>query len=125
MDYNMAIAELKTRQSAEAIAIVKLDERVSRHDEIIEFLANSVATREDFAGLRSDLRERDEIAAERMDYYRERLLEMERKHAEDLANRASQVTANEGKFNRRMTWAMTIMFLGELILGWMGLHHGK
>lgn len=121
----MAIAELKTRQSAEAIAIVKLDERVSRHDEIIEFLANSVATREDFAGLRSDLRERDEIAAERMDYYRERLLEMERKHAEDLANRASQVTANEGKFNRRMTWAMTIMFLGELILGWMGLHHGK
>jgi len=128
----MAITELRSRQAAAEVAIVNLNERVTKHDEIIEFLAtsvefltNSVATREDFAGLRGDLRERDEIAAERMDYYRDRLLEMERKHADDLASRASQATSNEGKFNRRMTWAMTIMFLGELILGWMGLHHGK
>jgi hypothetical protein len=125
MDYDMAIAELKSRQAATDAAVAKLDERVTKHDEIIEFLMGSVATKEDFAGLRGDLRERDEIAAERMDYYRDRLLEMEKKHAADLANRAEQTTANEGKFNRRMSWAMVIMFVGELVLGWLGLHHGK
>lgn len=105
----MAISELRTRQDAASIAILKLDERVTKHDEIIEFLMGSVSTKEDFAGLRSDLRERDEIAAERMDYYRERLISIEEKHA-------AQATANEGKFNRRMSWGMLFLFVIDVVL---------
>ena len=58
MDYEMAIAELKTRKDAASIAILRLDERVTQHDEIIGVLVDSLATKDDIAALRGDLRER-------------------------------------------------------------------
>ncbi|PYE21326.1 hypothetical protein C7410_115169 [Paraburkholderia silvatlantica] len=54
----MAIAELKVRQDAASEAIEKLDQRVTRHDEIISELRTAiaqVATKEDVAALRSDI----------------------------------------------------------------------
>lgn len=105
----MAIAELKTRKDPVAIAIVTIDQRVTKTEEIIEFLTDSIPTKEDFAGLRSDLRERDEIAAERMDHYRERIVTLEERHA-------AQSTANEGRFNRRMSWGMLFLFVIDVVL---------
>jgi predicted nucleic acid-binding Zn-ribbon protein len=128
MDYDMAIAELKTRRDAASIAIVKLDERVTKHDEIIEVLVDSLATKDDIAGLRTDLRERDELAAERMDHYRERIMSLEEKHAAELASRAAQATASEGRFNRRMSWGMLILFVVDVVLVVLqmkGSGHGK
>jgi len=117
----MAIAELRTRQSAEAIAIVKLDERVSKHDEIIKVLTESLATKDDIADLRSDIRERldrDELLDERLDHQRQRIAELE-------AERKEKKSADEHSFNRRMSWAMLAMFLWECVLTWVGMHHGK
>jgi hypothetical protein len=129
MDYDMAIAELKTRRDAASIAIVKLDERVTKHDEIIEVLIDSLATKDDIGGLRSDLRERDELAAERMDYYRERIVAIEERHAAELANRAAQATASDGRFNRRMSWGMLLLFVIDVVLVALQLKdsitHGK
>lgn len=121
MNYDMAIAELKNRADATDKAIVCLDERVSEHDQIIATLCESLATKEDIAGLRSDLRERlerDELLDERIAMYRQQVDDMRSDQAEKKA-------ARETHFNRRMSWAMVALFLGELILGWMGLHHGK
>lgn len=121
MDYEMAIAELKTRKDAASIAILKLDERVTQHDELIGVLTESLATKEDIAALRSDLRERldrDELLEERMALQSQRI--------DDLRlDRAEEDAARETRFNRRMSWAMVALFLGELVLGWLGLHHGK
>lgn len=114
MDYDMAIAELKKRADATDSAIERLDERVTKHDEIIAALCESLATKEDIAALRGDLRERldrDELLDERIAMYRQQVDEMRSSH--------------ETRFNRRMSWAMVALFLGELVLGWLGLHHGK
>jgi len=121
MDYDMAIAELRTRQSAEAIAIVKLDERVSKHDEIIKVLTESLATKDDIADLRNDIRERldrDELLDERLDHQRQRIAELEAESKEKSAQK-------EHSFHRKMSWAMLAMFLWECILTWVGMHHGK
>lgn len=121
MDYDMAIAELRKRESAEAIAIVKLDERVSKHDDIIKVLTESLATKDDIADLRNDLRERldrDELLDERLDHQRQRMKELEEAQKEKSA-------AKEHSFNRNMSWAMLAMFLWECILTWIGTHHGK
>lgn len=121
MDYDMAIAELKTRKDATAVAILKLDERVTQHDEIIGVLTESLATKEDIAALRNDIRERldrDELLDERMALQSQRLDDIRSDQAEKNA-------ARETRFNRRMSWAMVGLFIGELILGWFGLHHGK
>lgn len=110
----MAIAELKTRQDAASIAILKLDERVTQHDEIIGVLTESLATKEDIAALRGDLRERlerDDLLDERIAMYRQQVDEIR--------------TGHETRFNRRMSWVMVALFIGELVLGWLGLHHGK
>lgn len=110
----MAIAELKTRKDAASIAILKLDERVTQHDEIIGVLTESLATKEDIADLRADLRERldrDGLLDERIAMYRQQVDDMRAGH--------------ETRFNRRMSWAMVALFVGELILGWFGLNHGK
>lgn len=117
----MAIAELKTRKDAASIAILKLDERVTQHDEIISVLTESLATKDDIAGLRADLKERldrDELLDERIAMYRQQVDDMRADRAEESATR-------ETRFNRRMSWAMVALFLGELILGWFGLRHGK
>jgi len=117
----MAIAELKTRKDAASVAILKLDERVTQHDEIIGVLVDSLATKDDIKGLRDDLRERldrDELLEERMAIQSQRI--------DDLrSDRAEEDAARETRFNRRMSWAMVALFVGELILGWLGLHHGK
>lgn len=58
MDQNMAIAELRARQDATDDAIHKLDERVTRHDEIIGELRAAiatVATKDDISALRQDI----------------------------------------------------------------------
>jgi hypothetical protein len=58
MDQNMAIAELRTRADQTDAAIQKLDERVTRHDEIIGQLREAlarVATKDDVAALRADI----------------------------------------------------------------------
>lgn len=58
MDQNMAIAELRARQDATDDAIQKLDERVTRHDEIIGSLREAVAkvaTKDDVTALRDDI----------------------------------------------------------------------
>lgn len=54
----MLIAELRARADATDDAIEKLDERVTRHDEIIAGLREAVAkvaTKEDVAALRDDI----------------------------------------------------------------------
>ena len=117
----MAIAELKKRADATESAIERLDERVTKHDEIIAALCESLATKEDVAALRGDLRERldrDELLDERIAMYRQQVDDMRADRAEESATR-------ETRFNRRMSWAMVALFIGELILGWLGLHHGK
>lgn len=117
----MAIAELKKRADATDNAIERLDERVTKHDEIIAALCESLATKEDIAELRSDLRERldrDELLDERIAMYRQQVEDMR-------SDRAEENSARETRFNRRMSWAMVALFVGELILGWLGLHHGK
>lgn len=120
-DHSVAIAELRTRRSAEAVAIVKLDALVSRHDDIIKVLTESLATKDDIADLRNDLRERldrDELLDERLDHQRQRMKELEEAQKEKSA-------AREHSFNRRMSWAMAAMFLWECVLTWIGTHHGK
>lgn len=116
----MAIDELKRRADATDVAIVKLDERVTRHDEIIAVLCESLATKEDIASLRADLRERfdrDEFLHERLDHYGKRVGELETEKSENQA-------AGEHRFNRRMSWAVLVLFVGEVVLGWLGLRHG-
>lgn len=54
----MAIAELRARQDATDNAIERLDERVTRHDEIISSLREAVAkvaTKDDISELRKDI----------------------------------------------------------------------
>lgn len=124
----MAIAELKTRKDATAVAILKLDERVTQHDEIIGVLTESLATKEDIAALRNDLRERldrDELLDERMALQSQRLDDIRSDQADIRSDQAEKNAARETRFNRRMSWAMVGLFIGELILGWFGLHHGK
>lgn len=53
-----AIAELRARQDAADGAIERLDERVTRHDEIISSLREAVAkvaTKDDISALRQDV----------------------------------------------------------------------
>lgn len=61
MDQQMAaIAELRARQEATDNAIERLDERVTRHDEIISSLREAVAkvaTKDDITELRKDINE--------------------------------------------------------------------
>ncbi|WP_217589720.1 putative holin-like toxin [Burkholderia sp. GbtcB21] len=55
-----AIAELRARQEATDNAIERLDERVTRHDEIISSLREAVAkvaTKDDITELRKDINE--------------------------------------------------------------------
>lgn len=57
----MLIAELKARQDATDEVIEKLDQRVTRHDEIIADLREAcakVATKDDIALLRKDIGEK-------------------------------------------------------------------
>lgn len=124
----MAIAELKKRADATDMAIERLDGRVTKHDEIIAALCESLATKEDIAALRGDLRERldrDELFDERLDHYRDRIKVLEgddderktdKKHAESM----------------RVSWVTVVLVAGEFVLGaavawlgWLGLHHGK
>lgn len=56
----VAIAELRARADATDNAIERLDERVTRHDEIIASLREAVAkvaTKDDIADLRKDINE--------------------------------------------------------------------
>jgi hypothetical protein len=110
MDYEMAIAELKTRKDAASIAILRLDEKVAQHDDI---LVDSLATKEDIAGLRSDLRERldrDDLIDEKLAHYQERLKQVE---SDDKEERA----AAEHRHQRRMNWAVVVLFVVEIAQG--------
>jgi chromosome segregation ATPase len=121
MDQHMAeIAELRKRVDVHQEIITRHDTHIARLDELMTELRESLATKEDIAGLRSDLRERldrDELLDERLDHYRQRIVDLE-------AQRAASVSAKENRFNRRMSWAMVALFVGELILGWMGMRRG-
>jgi hypothetical protein len=113
MDYDMAIAELKTRRDAASIAIVKLDEKVAQHDDIIGVLVDSLATKEDIAGLRSDLRERldrDDLIDEKLAHYQDRLKQVESVDKEERA-------AAEHRHQRRMNWAVVVLFVVEIAQG--------
>lgn len=124
----MAIAELKTRKDAASIAILKLDERVTQHDEIIGVLTESLATKEDIAGLRADLRERldrDSLFDERLDHYRDRIKILE---VEDEERKTDKKHAE----SMRVSWLTVVLVAGEFVLGaavawlgWLGLHNGK
>jgi chromosome segregation ATPase len=110
--------ELHEADKRQQAAIEALQESIERHekhlerlDECMEEMRSTLATREDIRDLRADLRDR-------FDHYRERITQIEGEHDERDAKR-------ESRFNRRMSWAMVALFVGELVLGWLGLRgHG-
>lgn len=117
----MAITELKKRADATDDAIARLDERVTKHDEIIAVLCDSLATKDDIASLHSAIRERhgrEDLQDERIDFYKQQL---------DALHAAQTQESHQGdsRFNRRMSWAMLAMFVWECGLTWIGMKHGK
>lgn len=104
----MAIAELKRRADTTDTALARLDERVTQHDAIIAALTESIATKDDIAGLREDLRAREALH-ERLDTYRDRLADMER---EDQERDDNKKHAEGMSINRLVVW----LFVGELVI---------
>lgn len=118
--HESAIAELRAGLQEQRELIARHDQHIKRLDDFMGELRESLATKEDIAGLRADLRERldrDELLDERLDHYRQRIVDLE-------SEKAERANEHESRFNRRMSWAMVALFLGELVLGWMGLRHG-
>lgn len=102
--HEQAIEELRD-------AIERHEKHLERLDECMEEMRSTLATREDIRDLRADLRDR-------FDHYRVRMDAIEGQHDDHAAQR-------ESRFNRRMSWAMVALFVGELVLGWLGLRgHG-
>lgn len=93
------------------------DKHILQLDSFMRELRDTLATKEDIAGLRTDLQERDEFVSERIDHYRNRIVDIEQEKSDEVANK-------ETKFNRRMSWAMVALFVGEIIIGYLGLRHG-
>jgi chromosome segregation ATPase len=118
--HEAAIAELRAGLREQRELISKHDQHIKRLDDFMTELRESIATKEDIAGLRSDLRERldrDELLDERLDHYRQRIVDLE-------TERTEKVASKETRFNRLMSWAMIALFIGEIVIGWLGLRHG-
>lgn len=111
--HEAAIAELRAGLMEQRAIISRHDEHIGQLDEFMRELRESIATKEDIAALRSDLREREGLH-ERLDHYRERLSEIEDddKHAQGM------------KINRLVVW----LFVGELAIAgsqlWFMVRHG-
>lgn len=119
-EHAAAIEELRRNVQQHDDVIKRHDTHIRRLDEFMSELRETLATKEDISGLRSDLRERldrDELLDERLDHYRQRIVDLE-------AQRAERTAYSETKFNRRMSWVMIALFVGEIVIGWMGLRHG-
>jgi vacuolar-type H+-ATPase subunit I/STV1 len=118
-----AIEELRRNVRDHQEILGRHDRHISQLDTFMAELRDTLATKEDIAGLRADLRERlerDEFMVERLDHYKTRLDEVETEKAEVK-------TARETKFNRRMSWAMVVLFLMEIAQGVAqikGIFHG-
>jgi chromosome segregation ATPase len=121
MKHEAAIAELRAGQKELRDLGSRHDAHIKLLDDMMVELRETLATKEDIAGLRSDLRERldrDELLDERIDHYRQRIVDLE-------VERAEKAAARDSRFNRGMSWAMIALFVGEILLGWLGLRHGK
>lgn len=114
------IEELRESIRAHQDILGRHDKHILQLDTFMRELRDTLATKDDIAGLRADLRERldrDELLTERLDHYKTRLVEVEEERAE-------KQTQHETRFNRRMSWAMVALFIGELVVGYLGLRHG-
>lgn len=115
-----AIEEMRRQRNHDSERLDRAEENISKLNAFMSELRESIATKEDIAGLRSDLRarlDRDEFLNERLDHYGQRVVDLETERAEHIASK-------ETKFNRRMSWAMVALFIGELVLGWLGYARG-
>jgi chromosome segregation ATPase len=115
-----AIEEMQRQRAHDSERLDRAEENISRLNEFMTELRESIATKDDIAGLRGDLRDRldrDEFLNEKLEHYAGRVAELEEQRAERVASK-------ETRFNRRMSWAMVALFVGELIIGWLGLRHG-
>ena len=114
------IEDIRRQRAHDAQRLDKAEENIERLNEFMSELRESIATKEDIAALRSDLRERldrDEFLNERLDHYGQRVVDLE-------TERSAMVASKEVRFNRRMSWAMVVLFIGEIAIGYLGLRHG-
>lgn len=118
--HEAAIEELRAGLKEQRELISRHDQHIKRLDDFMDELRETLATKDDIAGLRADLRER-EVLHERLDHYRERLQEME---AGDMDQRNEKKHAE----SMRVNWMMVAMFVGELALAaatfWLMVRHG-
>jgi uncharacterized coiled-coil protein SlyX len=116
--HEAAIAELRAGLREQRELISKHDQHIKRLDEFMTELRESIATKEDIAGLRSDLRERfarDELMDERLDHYRERLNTLE----QDEGERDADKKHAQGM---QINWLVVALFVGELAIAGVQLY---
>jgi uncharacterized coiled-coil protein SlyX len=116
------ISEMERQRAHDSRRLATAEDNIAKLDEVMAELRDSIATKDDIAGLRADLREREGLH-ERLDHYRDRLHSMESEDADQVESRAA---ARETRFNRRMSWAMVFLFIIEVAQGgveiWGRLH---
>lgn len=111
--HEAAIAELRAGLTEQRAIISRHDEHIGRLDEFMSELRESIATKDDIAGLRADLHERlarDELLDERLDHYRDRIKVLE---GDDDEREAEKKHAQGMTIN----WLMVALFVGEIALG--------
>ncbi|MGF6643107.1 hypothetical protein [Paraburkholderia sp. GAS82] len=118
-----AIEELRRQMHRQGEMIETHDIHIRRLDEFTAELRESLATKDDIQGLRADIRERldrDQLLDERLDHYRQRIVDLE-------TEREQKASARESRFSRNMNWAVLALFAVEVIVGALQLvgagHH--
>lgn len=122
--HEAAIAELRAGLNEQRQLISRHDQHIKQLDDFMTELRESIATKDDIAGLRSDLRERldrDELLDERLDHYRDRIkvLEGDDEEREAEKKHAQGMTVN---------WLVVGLFVGEIVIAgvqlWLMVRHG-
>lgn len=122
-EHAVAIADLQRRVSEHDETLARHDQHIKRLDDFMVELRESLATKDDIQALRSDLRDRmdrSELFDERLDHYRQRIVDLEAEHI-------AESHASESEFARNMNWAVVGLFAIEVVVGalqlWIMTHH--
>ena len=113
------IKEVERQRAHDSKRLAAAEDNIAKLDQFMVELRDSLATKEDIAGLRADLREREALH-ERLDHYRERLSDMERDDSE-------RDDARETRKGRALEWIVIglVALEGAIeLLMYLGQRHG-
>lgn len=117
-----AIDELRKQHEQGAKRLTQAEQHIQRLDEFMAELRESLATKDDIQGLRSDLQERfkrDDFTNERLGHYRQRIEDLEEE-------RIQKLNVQESRKGRTLEWIVIGLVAIEAVVEvmmWMGSHH--